>query len=137
MSEVAGSGRLLVWIEVPPVARPRLALPYKVLDDPDSLEIPIGPTGILVGARAEDDFERRIILLKKALQMRCEVGFRAVQWLEQAYGGNKGGRSRRPAAGRQTHGAAHHQESVHGRGKDASDTDHEQKIHHALQPTLN
>jgi type VII secretion protein EccE len=37
-----------------PVARPRLPLPYKVLDNPDSLEIPIGPTGILVGAALED-----------------------------------------------------------------------------------
>jgi hypothetical protein len=29
-----------------PIARPRLALPTRVLDDPDDLQIPIGPTGI-------------------------------------------------------------------------------------------
>lgn len=38
-----------------PIARPRLALPTRVLDDPDDLQIPIGPTGILVGAAVHDD----------------------------------------------------------------------------------
>jgi hypothetical protein len=32
MSEVAGSGRLLVWIEVPPVARPRLQQTDQIID---------------------------------------------------------------------------------------------------------
>jgi type VII secretion protein EccE len=38
-----------------PIARRRLALPVKVLDNPDSLEIPIGPTGVLVGAALHDN----------------------------------------------------------------------------------
>ena len=42
-----------------PIARPRLALPTRVLDNPDSLEIPIGPTGILVGAALEDNLTAR------------------------------------------------------------------------------
>jgi type VII secretion protein EccE len=42
-----------------PIARPRLALPTRVLDDPDGLEIPIGPTGILVGAALHDDLWAR------------------------------------------------------------------------------
>jgi type VII secretion protein EccE len=42
-----------------PIARPRLALPYRVLDNSDSLEIPIGPTGILVGAALEDNLTAR------------------------------------------------------------------------------
>ncbi|MBV8861953.1 MAG: type VII secretion protein EccE [Mycobacterium sp.] len=42
-----------------PIARPRLALPTRVLDDPDDLQIPIGPTGILVGAALHDDLTAR------------------------------------------------------------------------------
>jgi type VII secretion protein EccE len=42
-----------------PIARPRLALPTRVLDDPDGLEIPIGATGILVGAALYDDLTGR------------------------------------------------------------------------------
>ena len=38
-----------------PTARPRLRLPQRVLGDPDELVIPIGPTGILVGAALRDD----------------------------------------------------------------------------------
>ncbi|BBZ15015.1 type VII secretion protein EccE [Mycobacterium branderi] len=38
-----------------PTARPRLKLPPRHLDDPDELQIPIGPTGILVGAALRDD----------------------------------------------------------------------------------
>jgi len=38
-----------------PIARPRLTLPTRVLDNPDTLEIPIGPTGILVGAALHDN----------------------------------------------------------------------------------
>ena len=41
-----------------PVARPRLALPTRVLD-PDALEIPVGSTGILVGAALYDDLAAR------------------------------------------------------------------------------
>jgi type VII secretion protein EccE len=42
-----------------PIARPRLTLPYRVLDNPDNLEIPIGPTGILVGAALNDNLTAR------------------------------------------------------------------------------
>jgi type VII secretion protein EccE len=38
-----------------PTARPRLRLPQRALGDPDELVIPIGPTGILVGAALRDD----------------------------------------------------------------------------------
>jgi type VII secretion protein EccE len=38
-----------------PIARPRLALPTRVLDKPGDLEIPIGSTGVLVGAAVRDD----------------------------------------------------------------------------------
>lgn len=38
-----------------PTSRPRLNLPARVLDAPQDLEIPIGPTGILVGAALRDD----------------------------------------------------------------------------------
>jgi hypothetical protein len=38
-----------------PTSRPRLSLPARVLDAPQDLEIPIGPTGILVGAALRDD----------------------------------------------------------------------------------
>ncbi|WP_428338887.1 type VII secretion protein EccE [Mycobacterium sp.] len=38
-----------------PIARPRLALPTRVLDRPGELEIPVGSTGILVGAAVHDD----------------------------------------------------------------------------------
>ena len=38
-----------------PTARPRLLLPQRELGDPDELVIPIGPTGILVGAALHDD----------------------------------------------------------------------------------
>ena len=38
-----------------PTARPRLSLPARRLDDPAELRIPIGPTGILVGAALYDD----------------------------------------------------------------------------------
>ena len=36
-------------------SRPRLSLPARVLDAPQDLDIPIGPTGILVGAALRDD----------------------------------------------------------------------------------
>jgi len=36
-------------------SRPRLNLPARVLDAPQDLQIPIGPTGILVGAALDDD----------------------------------------------------------------------------------
>ena len=42
-----------------PIARPRLALPSRVLDNPAGLEIPIGPTGILVGAALHDNLAAR------------------------------------------------------------------------------
>jgi type VII secretion protein EccE len=42
-----------------PIARPRLMLPSRVLDNPDNLEIPIGPTGILVGAALNDNLTAR------------------------------------------------------------------------------
>ena len=38
-----------------PTSRPKLTLPALTLTDPDALEIPIGPTGILVGAALADD----------------------------------------------------------------------------------
>jgi type VII secretion protein EccE len=38
-----------------PTSRPRLSLPVRVLDAPQDLDIPIGPTGILVGAALRDD----------------------------------------------------------------------------------
>jgi hypothetical protein len=38
-----------------PTSRPRLSLPARVLDAPQDLQIPIGPTGILVGAALRDD----------------------------------------------------------------------------------
>ncbi|MDA2893396.1 type VII secretion protein EccE [Mycolicibacterium sp. BiH015] len=38
-----------------PTARPRITLPARPLDDPAALAIPIGPTGILVGAAARDN----------------------------------------------------------------------------------
>ena len=38
-----------------PTARPGLRLPQRALGDPDELVIPIGPTGILVGAALRDD----------------------------------------------------------------------------------
>jgi type VII secretion protein EccE len=38
-----------------PTARPRLRLPQRALGDPAELVIPIGPTGILVGAALRDD----------------------------------------------------------------------------------
>ncbi|MGO9353333.1 MAG: hypothetical protein ACLP3C_21805 [Mycobacterium sp.] len=38
-----------------PTSRPRLSLPVRVLDAPQDLQIPIGPTGILVGAALRDD----------------------------------------------------------------------------------
>jgi hypothetical protein len=38
-----------------PTARPRLRLPQRELGDPSALVIPIGPTGILVGAALRDD----------------------------------------------------------------------------------
>ena len=38
-----------------PTARPRLRLPQRELGDPGELVIPIGPTGILVGAALRDD----------------------------------------------------------------------------------
>ena len=38
-----------------PTARPRLRLPQRALGDPDELVIPIGPTGILVGAAQRDE----------------------------------------------------------------------------------
>ena len=38
-----------------PTPRPRLGLPQRALGDPDELVIPIGPTGILVGAALRDD----------------------------------------------------------------------------------
>lgn len=37
-----------------PTARPRLRLPTRPLGDPDALRIPIGPTGVLVGAALRD-----------------------------------------------------------------------------------
>ncbi|PXX03218.1 type VII secretion protein EccE [Mycolicibacterium moriokaense] len=43
-----------------PTARPRLRLPKRELGDPDELVIPIGPTGILVGAALRDDPHARI-----------------------------------------------------------------------------
>lgn len=38
-----------------PTSRPKLELPGLLLTDPDALEIPIGPTGVLVGAALADD----------------------------------------------------------------------------------
>lgn len=38
-----------------PTARPRLTLPERPLDDPAELAIPIGPTGILIGAALQDN----------------------------------------------------------------------------------
>ena len=38
-----------------PTARPRLRLPQRELGDPGELVIPIGPTGVLVGAALRDD----------------------------------------------------------------------------------
>ncbi|MDG4667952.1 type VII secretion protein EccE [Mycobacterium sp. 236(2023)] len=38
-----------------PTARPRIALPTRPLGDPSQLTIPIGPTGILVGAAERDN----------------------------------------------------------------------------------
>jgi type VII secretion protein EccE len=38
-----------------PTSRPRLSLPSRVLDAPQDLQIPIGPTGILVGTALRDD----------------------------------------------------------------------------------
>ena len=38
-----------------PTSQPRLKLPTRVLDAPDKLHIPIGPTGVLVGAALHDD----------------------------------------------------------------------------------
>jgi hypothetical protein len=37
-----------------PTARPRLRLPSRPLNDPSELRIPIGPTGVLVGAALRD-----------------------------------------------------------------------------------
>jgi type VII secretion protein EccE len=38
-----------------PTAKPRLRLPARVLDRPEDLQLPLGPTGILVGAALRDD----------------------------------------------------------------------------------
>jgi type VII secretion protein EccE len=38
-----------------PTARPDLALPARRLDDPAELDLPVGPTGVLVGAALHDD----------------------------------------------------------------------------------
>jgi type VII secretion protein EccE len=38
-----------------PTARPGLALPTAVLDDPAALDLPVGPTGVLVGSALHDD----------------------------------------------------------------------------------
>lgn len=38
-----------------PTSRPKLTLPALTLTDPDAVEIPIGPTGVLVGAALADD----------------------------------------------------------------------------------
>jgi type VII secretion protein EccE len=43
-----------------PTARPRLRLPQRELGDPRELVIPIGPTGVLVGAALRDDAHSRI-----------------------------------------------------------------------------
>jgi hypothetical protein len=38
-----------------PTARPRLRLPARPRNEPVGLQIPIGPTGILVGSTLRDD----------------------------------------------------------------------------------
>lgn len=42
-------------LQVAPTSQPRLKLPARVLDEPQKLDIPIGPTGVLVGAALHDD----------------------------------------------------------------------------------
>jgi hypothetical protein len=60
-----------------------------------------------------------------------------VQGLKKAYWWDKRDRWQLTPPGGQAHGGDDHQKGIHRGGKDADDTDYEQKIRHVLQPTLN
>ena len=67
-------------------------------------------------ARAEENLEVRIILLKKTGQVLFQVGFVAVQWLQEAHRGQKVTRSGSGGAAAKAEDARGHHQAVDRRG---------------------
>jgi len=80
--------------------------------------------------RAKEDFKRRIILFEEAGKVPFQVGFIAVERLEDAYRRKKGGRSRLTTPGTKSNDACYHHDAVDRGGNEAKYAQGEQEMEH-------